>query len=372
MIRSYQGKIRNLPAKEIELAELLRQKNLYEKMLNLFLTKREELRLAEFSELQDIVIIEAAPFPYTPVSPRKTLNILVSVVLSLALGVLGIIIREFTNRKITTLEYIEQQYDYPVLAILPPYDKKIINKMSESSDNPSYLVSLVEEQDIFKESYRVLRAKLLHMNNSDRNVILFTSSEGDTGKTSVVSNLAISIAQEGHRVLVMDCDLKKPEISKFFCINGDGTDLVDYLSEESDIKMVCGPFKNSNPELKIDIFSARSRADNSSELLASHRMGNLLHELSMAYDYILIDTAPVTKVVDTLVLGKYVKDVILVVRPNHTYKDSFSLAVKELEDFDMNILGLIVNGCSLKYSASEYKYGYGYGFQYGKESIKES
>jgi len=89
------------------------------------------------------------------------------------------------------------------------------------------------------------------------------------------------------------------------------------------------------------------------------------------YDYILLDTPPVTKIIDTLVLGEYIKDVILVVRPNHTYKDSLLLAAEELEQVNMKILGFIINACTKNQMPAKYKYGYRYGYEYhDKESVK--
>ena len=88
------------------------------------------------------------------------------------------------------------------------------------------------------------------------------------------------------------------------------------------------------------------------------------------YDYILIDTAPVTRIVDTLVLGQFVKNVIMIVRPEHTFKDSLATGIGEVTQAQMNLLGFIINACDLSTTSDKYKYGYGYGYGYGHGSGK--
>jgi len=174
----------------------------------------------------------------------------------------------------------------------------------------------------------------------------------------------LSLSQAGKRVLVIDCDLKKSNVAKFFNISGDYPGLIDYLTNKVNIPYIYTPFENDISNLTLDIVPAGGFVENSSELLGSIKMKNLIEISYPVYDYILLDTPPITKIVDALVLGEFVKDVILIVRPNHTFKDSISLGIQELEEFKMKLLGVVVNACDLQKSSYKYKYGYGYGYGY--------
>jgi capsular exopolysaccharide synthesis family protein len=365
MMSKYEIKLEMLPSQENKLARLIREKDVYEKMFTLLLDKREEMRMAELSKLQDIIIVDQAKEPIRPVSPKKTFNMIVAFVLGLFIGTIGVFLFELKNSRLVNLDEIEDEFQIPVFALIPAFSKKIINKIENAVDNSEKFVTLMEDEDGFKESFRLLKTKLrLHMEGR-RKIFMITSCEENSGKTTIAANLAISIAQENQRILLIDADLRKASLSKMFDIPNEKPGIIQFLS------------KNIHPEIctvmykKLDILSAGGTAEDSSHLLNSERMKLLFNnivDLSF-YDHVIIDTPPVTRIVDTLVLGRTVKDALLVIRPNLSYNESVWGGILEMIQAKIKIRGIIANGAEIKESYYyRYRYGYGYGYSTSKST----
>lgn len=372
LIRQYGSKIEKLPLQESELAKMIREKNVHEKMYNLLMDKREELRVAEYSELQDIIIIDSASLPYQPVAPKKKLNLVLGTVLGLFVGIIGVFVQEFLDKKITSIDEVEKQYQFPILAILPEYDKNLLKQINEAKVLENRLVTLMEDQLAFRESYRVLRTKLLNIFDNQKKLLMFTSFEENTGKTTVVANFALTLARAGKKVLVIDCDLRKSAMARFLRLSSKSPGLLQLLTNNLDTPAVYKPFVSERSTSQIiNFIPAGGTVENSSELLESQKMKDLLKAMYSHYDYILIDTAPVTRIVDTLVLGKFVKNVVLIIRTNHTSKNSMAMGIDELNQSNMNLIGFVFNGVELNKMPYRYKegYGYAYGYGYGKGSL---
>jgi len=370
LMNKYSNIIKGLPSSETKLAELMREKNVYDKILTLLLDKREEMRMAELSQLQDFVIIDSAQKPFAPVSPHKKLNLLVGAFLGLLIGLVVVFAEELLGRKIKGIEEIVEQYGIPLLTIVPKYDKNLQKVIQRGTTKEDYLVSLMEDQHGYRESYNLLRTKLIYSIPKSKKTIMITSCEENAGKTSVTANLAISLARMNKKVLVIDCDLKKSEMGIYFDIIGRNSGfnisgLGEFLGKR--IKPnIYQPFQSSeNHQLKVDLLPAGIFRENSSELLASPKMKRLLTEMKRSYNYILIDTPPITRTVDTFILGEFVKDIILVIRPEHTFKDSVAWAFREFEQAGINVLGVVANACELSKSDYKNRYDYGYGSEYG-------
>ncbi|HMU42078.1 MAG TPA: polysaccharide biosynthesis tyrosine autokinase [Ignavibacteriaceae bacterium] len=366
LMSKYEVKMETLPAQENRLVSLMRQKNVYEKIFTLLLDKREEMRMAELSKLQDIVIVDPAHTPLDPISPKKLLNLILALIAGAFIGVMSIFILEFKNTKLINLDELEEDFKIPILAIVPAYTTEIKSKIENAQDGKSRLVTLMENADGFTESFRLLKTKILFQMEGKEKIFLVTSCEENTGKTSVVSNLAVSIAQENKRVLVIDCDLRKAELSSKFDISEKSPGLIEYLMNDV-------PPKIYNKILKrIDILPAGGTTEDSGNILNSEKMKLLFETInSSAYDFIIIDTPPVTRVVDTLILGRFVKDAILVVRPGFSFKESVYGGIQDMMQASIKIRGIVVNSADVEKSSYRYRYGYGYGYghkKYGETS----
>lgn len=364
MMSKYEVKLERLPGQESKLARLIREKDVYEKMFTLLLDKREEMRMAELSKLQDIIIVDPAKEPFKPVSPKKMLNIIVALFLGTFVGVVLIFLIELKNSKLVNLDELEEEFQIPIFALIPAYSKKIKDKIKNATDSRDKFITLMDEQDGFRESFRLLKTKLrIHMEGREK-IIMVTSCEENTGKTTVVGNLAVSIAQENKRVLIIDCDLRKAQLSRMFGVPKDASGLIEFLSRD------VAPSIYTKVLKKIDLLPAGGTREDSSHLLNSDRMKLLFNTIDTSvYDYIIVDTPPVTRVVDTLVLGRYIKDAVLVVRPNLSFKEAVWGGILELMQAKIKIRGVIANGAEIKESYYyRYRYGYGYGYSFSEEN----
>jgi capsular exopolysaccharide synthesis family protein len=365
MMSKYEVKLEMLPGQENKLARLIREKDVYEKMFTLLLDKREEMRMAELSKLQDIIIVDPAKEPVRPVSPRKMFNMFVACVLGSLIGLAGIFLIELKKSRLVNLDAIEEEFQIPIFALIPSFPKKIQTRIKNAADNKNKFVVMMDDQDGFRESYRLLKTKLqIHMGGREK-IFMITSCEENTGKTSVVSNLAISFAQENKRILLIDCDLRKARLSSLFGISNSEPGLIDFLEKDVDISIYTKVLK------KIDIIPAGGLREESSHLINSERMNELFRRIDMSqYDYIFIDTPPVTRIVDTLILGKHIKDAILVIRPNLSYNESVWGGILDLIQAKIKIRGIVVNGAEIKESYY-YRYRYGYGYGYSSANSKK-
>jgi tyrosine-protein kinase Etk/Wzc len=367
LMSRYEVRMQQLPSQESHLARLLRQKDVYEKIFTLLLDKREEMRMAEVSKLQDIVIVDPPQEPIKPIAPNKRLNIIIAIIFGGFIGLLGIFIMELKKSKFIEIDTLEDDTQLPVLAIVPKFNKKIIKRMENPLNNNDKFVLLMESHLGVKESFRLIITKLLFQMVDNEKIILVTSCEENTGKTTVISNLAIALAQEDKKVLLIDADLRKAELTRLFNLSIDTPGLVDALSKEVPVAIYTKVMK------KIDILPAGGIREDSGTLLNSERMKLLLESLQTKseYDYILVDTPPVTRVVDTLVLGLFVKNVLLIVRPNISFKDSVVAGIREMKQAKLKIRGIVANAAEIEKSyQSRYKYGYGYGYGNGHKSGK--
>ncbi len=373
LISRYEGKIKTLPGQETKLAELTRAKETYEQVFNMLMSKREEMRMSELSKLQDIIIAEPA---YEATNMQRKINPIFGLLFGLVLGVGIILGLESMNKKITDADDIEADFGLPIFAIIPNYDKAVNQNIKNAANYKDRFVTLMENQDGFRESYRVLRTKLASTFNAKKKIIMFTSCEENTGKTTVVANLAISLAQAEKKVLIIDCDLRKSRLTEEFEISKDSPGLINYLTQDINIPNIYNLNKNFLPEgtqtgnnnsLKtLNILPSGGINENSSDLLGSEKMDKLIEMINdSSYDYILLDTPPITRVVDVLVLGRRINDVVMIVRPDHTIKESVNWAIKELGRVEVKVDGIVVNACDIKNSYFKHTYGYGYGYYYG-------
>ncbi|MFZ1290809.1 MAG: polysaccharide biosynthesis tyrosine autokinase [Melioribacteraceae bacterium] len=363
LISKYSGDLEKLPEQESKLAGLMRQKEAYEKMYNLLLEKREEMRVAELSKLQDIIILDKAIESIKPISPNKKLNLVLASLFGLLLGLVGAIFVHFNDKKINDISDIERKFNFPILSVIPPYDKELKNTISTTDKVSDKFVSMMDDKFRFKEAFRTLETKLSAKISGQPKKVMITSCEENAGKSTAAANLAITIAQSGKKVLLIDCDIKKPSISTMFSLPKFSSGLVDYLTEKTETPNIYKPIKlttNSNLLMNIDVLPTGVFSNISGEILASDRMKKLLNNLE-PYDFVILDTPPITRLSDALSLGRIVKDTVLVIRSGQTEKESISWAISELQSADINFLGTLVNDCEVKDSSLKYQYGYNYG-----------
>lgn len=229
--------------------------------------------------------------------------------------------------------------------------------MRKPEEDKDLFVTLQTDNLGIRESYRLLNTKLSQLELRDK-TILITSCEENSGKTTIVANLAVTMALNDKNILVIDCDLRKGELSKMFNVFNNSPGLIDFLEKGG------SPVIYNKVLKKINILPTGGLRENSSVLLSSDRMKSLFQVIDTSlYDFIIIDTPPVTRVVDTLALGQFIRNSILVVRPNISINETVLGGIQELNHSRIKIRGVVANAVEIQKSYYyRYRYGYGYGY----------
>jgi capsular exopolysaccharide synthesis family protein len=363
LMSGYNVKMQQLPAQETQMARLVREKDVYEKIFKLLLDKREEMRVAELSQLQDIIIVDQPFIPIKPVSPKRLFNMLIGLFLGGFIGIVSVFVVQLRKSRLIDLDYLEEELRTPILALIPNFDKSILSRMKKSLEDKDKFVTMHSDKSGIRESYRLLNAKVSQLDLRDK-TIMVTSCEENTGKTTIVANLAITMALNEKNILIIDCDLRKGELSKMFNVFHNSPGLIDFLEKGG------APAIYTRVLKKINIIPSGGLRENSSILLSSDRMKSLFEVIDTSvYDFIIVDTPPVTRVVDTLALGQFMKSSILVVRQGVSFKETVLQGIQELGDARIKIRGIVANAAEIQKSYY-YRYRYGYGYAYSSSEGK--
>lgn len=221
---------------------------------------------------------------------------------------------------------------------------------------------------MYQEAYKSLRTNLNFISStSDVKSVIITSAIPRESKSNVAVNIAINMATEGKKVILVDCDLRKPVLHRYLRVGHHPNGLTDVLAGEASLEDAIVRFK----DVKVHLLPAGTIPPNPSEMLSQERMKKLVEKLKETYDFVILDAPPVSVVTDAAVLGHYVDGAILVVRSKFAPKETVQLAKQKLENVDIKILGVVLTRYNAKNatknSAYTYSYGYGYGYGYGDD-----
>ncbi|MDV4150314.1 CpsD/CapB family tyrosine-protein kinase [Clostridium sp. AL.422] len=209
-----------------------------------------------------------------------------------------------------------------------------------------------EPKSIVSESYRTLRTNIQYSSfDKEYKVIVVTSAEPGEGKSTTSGNLALCLAQDNKKVLLIDCDLRKPSLHKKFKVSN-LVGLSDVIVGKADLYSATHKYNE-----RLVILTAGKIPPNPSEMLASKAMINLLEKLKEIFDYIILDTPPVQAVTDSQILSARSDGTIVVIRAEKTKKDSVENAISLLRKVNANIIGTVLNGLDLKRNKYYYYYG---------------
>ena len=216
----------------------------------------------------------------------------------------------------------------------------------------------------YQEAFKSLRTnlKFLAMGKSCKKIIMTSAIPGE-GKSSVSINLAVSLAEAGSKVLLIDCDLRKPALHRYLKLDKTSYKGLTHVLSGGALTDAILNMKSLN----LHIIIADAIPPNPAELLGSARMKTMVEELEKHYDYIIFDTPPVSVVTDAAVLSQYADGVILVIRQNHATFDEVELAKRNLDTVHANILGAVLNDFDTKAVDKESGYYYSYNYDYDYE-----
>jgi capsular exopolysaccharide synthesis family protein len=357
--------------------EIENKKNLMESLLKRQSETGVSARLKGL-RTSNIRIVDRADIPISPSSPKKFRNLLLALFLGLFGGVGLALVVEYLDNSVKSVEDVERYSGLPTLGVVPAFGensgaygyyyayqsgeyghkKKELEKKSEkeAEEKPRSieLITHFAPESAFAESYRSLRtALLLSSPQSNLRAIIVTSPLPSEGKSVTISNLAVSLAQMGKKVLLVDADLRRPKQHRIFNLkNHDG--LTNYLALDLDpeklVKTTIVP--------SLQLINSGPIPPNPAELLSSDKMAGLLEKLREGFDFILIDTPPILTVTDAQIVGKMADGLVLVIQAERTPREALSQAREILDMLRLKTLGVVINYLSLDTRGYYYRHYY--------------
>ncbi|MDB5348570.1 MAG: hypothetical protein JWP89_6947 [Schlesneria sp.] len=334
--------------------------------------RKQELFDAAVDRLRDINLtkdyggfineILSEPEPGLKVMPRMSFSLGLGFLLTLAIGVFGVGVAEYRDRRFRTLDDLRSTLDTDVLGQIPIVETEARKKLSMFKRGPTEIsrrtTLLLQPQSRGSDAFRMLRACPIFSDGDEgRKAVCFTSPNPADGKSTIVGNLAVSLGQLGRRVLVIDCDLRRPTQHELFSMSNE-RGLTTLLNEDLDAADVIQATACKN----VDLLTRGESVPDPSEFLASGKFSRLLKVLWDKYDNILLDCPPILPVVDALVPASIVGSVILVIRLDCTSRLHTQAACSMIRRSVAHIDGVVLNGSEGILSEESYGYGYRYGY----------
>ncbi len=353
-----------LNKKAIVYSVLNREAESARELYDMLIRRFKETSVTKDIDTSNLRIIDRAEYGYK-VSPDSWRNMKMAAVIGLMLGLGLAFLFEYLDNTFKSPEEVEQFLKIPLLGVVLAHTVK--GRRAKDVDKKEELISLKEPRSSVSESYRGIRTRILFsIAETQPKIILMASATEQEGKTLTSANLAVIMAKTGSRVLLMDCDMRKPRLNRIFG--------VDREKGVSNVLVGDCSFADAVQETEITnlhLIPCGHIPPNPSELLGSRAMRELLTTLSNDYDRILIDSSPVSAVTDAVVLSKIVDGVVLVVQANRTEREVVRRSVDQLVAVNAQMLGVILNRFDIDLNKYYNKYSYFYGY-YGQEKKEDN
>ncbi len=354
----YEGVIKQTPSQEKTLTEIGRQQAVTNGLYLMLLQKREETSMSLASTADKAKIIEPAAFE-KKVSPKGMIVMLIALILGIAIPAGILYVLQMMRYKIEGRDDVEKLTSIPVIGD--------IVVASESAKAKADIVVQENKNNLMTEIFRTIRTNLQFMMKKDDKVILFTSTTSGEGKTFTASNVAISYALLGKKVIIIGLDIRRPRLAELFEIDDRIHGITNLLAKDScgwdEVKAQIVP---SGINANLDLLMAGPVPPNPGELVMRNSLTDTIESLKEHYDYVIIDSAPVGLVADTLQFGKVADRTVYVCRADYTPKSSFGYINKLMKEDKLPNICIILNGIDLSKKKFAYSYGYGKYGKYGR------
>ena len=354
----FSRRVGEAPTQERSLNNIIRQQEIKVELYLMLLQKREENYISLNSTAAKARVIDD-PRSTGKVSPKTKVILLGALVLGLCFPVGLIYLLGLLRYRIEGREDVEMLTKIPVLADIPLAPKSLDGELS--------LAVRENSNDMMEEAFRGLRTNLRFILSEKENVIACTSCIPGEGKTFVSTNLAMSLALLGKRVIIVGLDIRKPRLVKLFGLSSDHRGITTFLSSDS------GDFQDLDKQIhhavlnpNLDVLPAGVIPPNPGELISREQLDHAIALLREHYDYVIVDTPPVGLVSDTLSAARVADMTIMVCRADYSPRNNFQLINALHHDNKMPKITLVLNGIDLKKRKYGYYYGYGKYSKYGK------
>jgi tyrosine-protein kinase Etk/Wzc len=343
------GAISAIPEKEKQFRSISRQQEIKETLYLYLLQKREETAIALAVTTPKAKIVDSAYSQNTPVSPKRQIILLAALILGLLIPFLFIYVKQLLDNKIRNRAFVERNgSDIAIVGEIPALGKK-----------DEELVK-VNDYSILAESFRILRTNLqyLVLNKQEKTaggkVIFVTSTVKGEGKTFVSSNLAITIANSGSKVILVGADIRNPQLQRYIEHDFNKKGVVEYLVyPETTLQDYIQPSKTQK---NLWLMVSGTIPPNPAELWMQERAGSLFKELSMEFDYVVVDTAPAMLVTDTLLINQYADITLYTLRAGYTEKKLLEFPIEQERTKKLKNVAFVLNNVSMA--------NFGYGNKY--------
>jgi len=354
-VNKFNEQVAETPQQERMLTQIDRQQEVKSGLYLMLLQKREENNISLAATADKGKLIDD-PQLLGKISPKSTSIMLVALLIGLALPVLVILILQFFRYKIEGHDDVARLTKLPIIA-----DVAIAsNKAKGKAD----IVVHENQNNQMEEIFRSMRTNLQFMLKEGQKVVLFTSSTSGEGKTFNAANLSVSFGLLGKKVILIGLDIRRPRLAELFGINDHKHGITNLLVKDNPtIEDIQEQILPSGVNKNLDLLMAGPIPPNPAELIARNSLDIIINLLKERYDYIMIDTAPVGLVTDTLQIARVADAAIYMCRADYTPKSSFNLINALANEKKFPNMAIVLNGIDM--SKRKYSYYYGYG-GYGK------
>ena len=371
--KRYMRRISDAPGQERQYVSIARQQEIKAGLYLMLLQKREENAIMLAATANNAKIIDDAIADVIPVSPKRSIIYLAALCLGIAIPVVVIYLIDLTKFKIEGRADVEKLTSVPIAGDIPLTDEKNTKEGS---------IAVFENQNnLMSETFRNIRTNIQFLLQNDKKVILVTSTVSGEGKSFTSANLAISLSLLGKKVVIVGLDIRKPGLNKVFNLSSKEKGITQYLANpEMDLMSLV---QSSDVNRNLYILPGGTVPPNPTELLARDGLDKAIEILKKNFDYVILDTAPIGMVTDTLLIGRVADLSVYVCRADYTHKAEYTLINELYHEKKLPNLCTIINGVDLKKRKYGYYYGYGkygkhygygkrygYGYGYGQEKKK--
>ena len=354
--KRYMRRISDAPGQERQYVSIARQQEIKAGLYLMLLQKREENAIMLAATANNAKIIDDAIADVIPVSPKRSIIYLAALCLGIAIPVVVIYMIDLTKFKIEGRADVEKLTSVPIAGDIPLTDEKNTKEGS---------IAVFENQNnLMSETFRNIRTNIQFMLQNNKKVILVTSTVSGEGKSFTSANLAISLSLLGKKVVIVGLDIRKPGLNKVFNLSSKEKGITQYLANpEMDLMSLV---QLSDVNRNLYILPGGTVPPNPTELLARDGLDKAIEILKKNFDYVILDTAPIGMVTDTLLIGRVADLSAYVCRADYTHKAEYTLINELFHEQKLPNLCTIINGVDLKKRKYGYYYGYGkYGKHYG-------
>lgn len=355
--------LKQLPDVQRQYLQLYREVEVKTQLYTALLNSYQQLRIAKAGEIGNVRIVDTAVEPIEPIKPKKFQILILALFLGGFIGTLLALLRNMLRTGIKDSGQIENELDLPVYATVPrsPIQESRIKILKKKKSIP--ILAVKNSDDIAIESLRSIRTAIhFALASAKNNIIMIAGPSPEVGKSFISTNLATIFAQGDKRVLLIDADMRRGYMHKYFDVDVK-PGLSELLSGQADLQKVLHKTQVAN----LDVITRGKSPTNPSEILSSNQFKELLEQLQSQYDHIIIDTPPVLAVTDGIIISQYTGVNLIVARYAKSQMKELELTLNRFEQAGVKVNGFILNDIQ-RASAG---YGYGYNYAYAYKAQKE-